>query len=263
MDTKQTNRINEFLKKHNNKTRCKHCGEPISYDGSPFKSLACYAYGSNKPKVYCSKKCLSADLFQKGKNHASYKNGSGRGHIARLSKKIRGSKCTSCGTSNRLVVHHIDNNPRNYNEDNLTTLCHSCHRRHHWEVRSPKSTRLSPQEWYTDRKVKTKKKRESLISQKMLDTFGTEKSFTIKDISVSSGLSKQRVNVLVLSGRIESIKFGGRHFCPSLKIKKFARQKSYISKIAEEKNVTYGAVKYWISKGLDPNKTTPQPNKRR
>jgi len=46
-----------------------------------------------------------------------------------------GHKCTKCGKVKGLIIHHIDGsghdeNPNN-SMDNLTTLCRSCHMRHH------------------------------------------------------------------------------------------------------------------------------------
>jgi hypothetical protein len=40
-------------------------------------------------------------------------------------------RCTSCGSSNELIVHHRDHNRKNHDFNNLITLCRSCHARIH------------------------------------------------------------------------------------------------------------------------------------
>lgn len=48
-------------------------------------------------------------------------------------QKYRGQQCDSCGTTEKLNVHHRDLNPANNSAENLLTLCSSCHTRWHWE----------------------------------------------------------------------------------------------------------------------------------
>lgn len=61
-----------------------------------------------------------------------------------VSKKIRNIvmmrnsfKCTKCGTTNKLTIHHIkpmeSDDPEFEDPDNLTLLCKSCHVQHHWK----------------------------------------------------------------------------------------------------------------------------------
>lgn len=51
-----------------------------------------------------------------------------------------GSKCVDCGSTKRLVIHHKDGSGKSENPnneiDNLITLCHSCHMRHHSGVKN-------------------------------------------------------------------------------------------------------------------------------
>jgi 5-methylcytosine-specific restriction endonuclease McrA len=35
--------------------------------------------------------------------------------------------CVSCGSTERLEIHHIDRNRNNNDAENLQILCHSCH----------------------------------------------------------------------------------------------------------------------------------------
>ncbi len=43
-------------------------------------------------------------------------------------------KCTKCGGSNNLLIHHIDGDDNRNRENNLVTLCHSCHAFIHKEL---------------------------------------------------------------------------------------------------------------------------------
>lgn len=44
--------------------------------------------------------------------------------------------CTECGSSQDLVIHHIDHDHSNNNPDNLQCLCVSCHSKHHIQTRA-------------------------------------------------------------------------------------------------------------------------------
>lgn len=110
-----------------------------------------------KDQTYCSPKCLSKAMNTRAvetgrKKEQYYKH---KEQYAALKSKtdlaykdeIRfsgnkksvlerdGHKCTQCGYDEGLIVHHIDHsgsseNPNN-EMSNLTTLCRSCHMRHH------------------------------------------------------------------------------------------------------------------------------------
>ena len=43
-------------------------------------------------------------------------------------RKFRKSKCEACGAEKSLHVHHIDQNYKNNNPNNLQTLCIHCHK---------------------------------------------------------------------------------------------------------------------------------------
>lgn len=66
--------------------------------------------------------------------------------IYRRSRRLRGSACETCGTSNALNVHHIDGNPTNNHASNLMTLCAPCHTRWHWRHGKRKPRRLQAQD---------------------------------------------------------------------------------------------------------------------
>ena len=53
------------------------------------------------------------------------------GH-ARRANRHRMDCCATCGTTEKLHVHHKDRNWRNDDPSNLLTLCASCHLKLHW-----------------------------------------------------------------------------------------------------------------------------------
>lgn len=105
---------------------------------------------------YCSKDCytngtkgvptgkklsdearIKLSLKRRGVLNPSFKNGLSRGYkrykgnFSHLIKeKVRErfrNTCQGCGERERLHVHHIDDDPLNNNEENLTLLCIVCH----------------------------------------------------------------------------------------------------------------------------------------
>jgi len=56
-----------------------------------------------------------------------------------LKKKILlrdSNKCVNCKTDKKLVIHHIDQNKHNNSDDNLITLCRTCHLKvHHGSIK--------------------------------------------------------------------------------------------------------------------------------
>jgi hypothetical protein len=47
-------------------------------------------------------------------------------------RKHRAKNCADCGTTEQLHVHHKDRNHENNVQENLITLCASCHLKLHW-----------------------------------------------------------------------------------------------------------------------------------
>lgn len=69
---------------------------------------------------------------------ASYNNRRiepGEGYYRRKSRVYLGKCCDSCRSTNKLVVHHIDQNYKNNSPSNLQTLCNNCHDHWHWHQR--------------------------------------------------------------------------------------------------------------------------------
>ncbi len=67
-----------------------------------------------------------------GKDNPSWKGGKSRKYSYTLKKQML-QVCNRCGTEERLVIHHKDNNPTNNNHTNLEILCGYCHRIHHYD----------------------------------------------------------------------------------------------------------------------------------
>ncbi len=64
----------------------------------------------------------------KGKGNPHYKNGirTGKRMILEVNKT-----CQTCGSKNRLEIHHKDKNRNNNDVNNLQLLCRSCHSKQH------------------------------------------------------------------------------------------------------------------------------------
>lgn len=74
-----------------------------------------------------------------GKNNPNWRDGRakttyGPGWNANLRKKIRardGNECVACKRTDRLQVHHRNDSKTDHGEENLVTLCQTCHVRVH------------------------------------------------------------------------------------------------------------------------------------
>lgn len=91
---------------------------------------------SKSGKFFCNKSCQTkwrnAEFI--GSKHANYKDG-----INSYQSVLRRYKilqiCSYCGEKDArvLATHHIDENHKNNNIDNLTWLCHNCHSLVHYD----------------------------------------------------------------------------------------------------------------------------------
>jgi HNH endonuclease. len=70
-----------------------------------------------------------------GPEHPNFKGGIKPEYYRRIAFEAYGKKCNRCGTDEKLLVHHIDENRRNSAITNLEVLCHSCHMRLHHGIR--------------------------------------------------------------------------------------------------------------------------------
>ena|SRR3990167_2562584 len=73
------------------------------------------------------KNCWTKSMF--GKDASNWKGGISRDYGRKQIKKIF---CGDCGkTETKLIIHHIDCNPKNNEINNLKVLCHRCHKLEH------------------------------------------------------------------------------------------------------------------------------------
>lgn len=69
---------------------------------------------------------------QKGENNNNYKYG------CQYKTALEKVECSICGSTENLLIHHIDHNRRNNDVSNLLVLCKRCHQEHH-TMRDPKT----------------------------------------------------------------------------------------------------------------------------
>ncbi len=115
---------------------CRQCGKL-------FRRKAYMAEWSQDRGPFCSFDCYGLWQSQNTRGEAnpnfrpeSPRRGSGQWERNRLIVLKRdGRRCTICGSTNRLHVHHRrdwdQNDPSTHELDNLVTVCASCHRRLH------------------------------------------------------------------------------------------------------------------------------------
>lgn len=69
-----------------------------------------------------------------GSNNPRWKGGIGYQYWSTIYRPIFNSleqKCSLCGTTNKLVTHHIDKNYKNNSLSNIMITCSSCHNKIH------------------------------------------------------------------------------------------------------------------------------------
>lgn len=75
-----------------------------------------------------------------GKRNGRYKDGS---ESTLYRQMIEKDKCSKCGATERLVIHHKNGNHLDNHLENLQVLCEGCHNRHHrnlwWATRKSAS----------------------------------------------------------------------------------------------------------------------------
>jgi 5-methylcytosine-specific restriction endonuclease McrA len=69
---------------------------------------------------------------KKGVLNPNYNGGNSRNYkeYSNISKSLV-QKCSYCGNTNKLIVHHIDLNYKNNDINNITIVCRSCHNKIH------------------------------------------------------------------------------------------------------------------------------------
>lgn len=121
---------------------CKVCGEAFDFYG---RSRRWYC-DKCIPKVRVEtvtrsrvkRGLIRAPGVGRGGNQVGNKNGEGRAKAGDPEVKVTNyrrrclyrwdEKCAICDSTSYIEVHHIDNVPSNYSDDNLIPLCRKCHR---------------------------------------------------------------------------------------------------------------------------------------
>ena len=107
----------------------------------------------NSESKYCSRDCANRahSALMLGENNPRWKDGAfkqrTKPHVVRRYREMRplilkrdGSRCVECGETERLEVHHLDENPLNNTAANLVTVCRPCHEKVHF---SPEGAAMS------------------------------------------------------------------------------------------------------------------------
>jgi 5-methylcytosine-specific restriction endonuclease McrA len=105
---------------------------------------------------YCGKDCKNAahSNFMRGLLNSNWRGGRELGHTKEFrkitSRAIRSldGACVNCGSVDKLVCHHLDENKRNDEFENLVTLCKTCHIVFHKSTKSS-ITEAMTTEWRT------------------------------------------------------------------------------------------------------------------
>lgn len=114
---------------------CFICGEPT------YKTKKDLRVSKSK-KYFCSKRCQAIwrnSIVYVGKNHLNWKGGESVYRDTLIRNKIP-QYCRACKIKDLriLTVHHIDQNRKNNNINNLVWLCYNCHHLIHRNVEENK-----------------------------------------------------------------------------------------------------------------------------
>jgi len=115
---------------------CIKCGNEIpqtKYKNAIYCSIKCrerarsYAYYLRKGKF--KKPGVGSGGNQWGTDNPNYKTGIGT--FSKRAFEHYGRKCNRCGSEEKLLVHHQDEDRTNNELSNLEVLCKRCHQNHH------------------------------------------------------------------------------------------------------------------------------------
>ena len=100
---------------------CLACGEPLHQ--KRFSSGVLESPSMLKRRRYCDRACMAAGQVREACASPS--------HSRMKAHREAKTACETCGKTDRLHVHHRDEDWSNNAPSNLMTLCASCHRRAH------------------------------------------------------------------------------------------------------------------------------------
>ena len=93
--------------------------------------------------TYCGRDCANEahSIRMRGEGNSHFKRGDSYSKLVYLIKPLilerDSGRCVVCSTDRRLVMHHIDENPKHNDPTNLIILCRPCHSRHHKSASTP------------------------------------------------------------------------------------------------------------------------------
>lgn len=106
---------------------CQYCGKKLQRKrfGNRLED-----FGVFKKRKYCDRTCMKMAYLKIGSFNQEYRvaHQTAR-NIFKVIQPVE--KCSICGKSGKLDIHHKDGNYQNNNLDNLTYLCRSCHMKQH------------------------------------------------------------------------------------------------------------------------------------
>lgn len=120
--------MNKFRPK--NMIKCKVCGEmflPTNPRNTMCSDACRNAYYKSKGlnKTYHNGVYIPSGYHQSKENNNNWKGGTTYRHLVTI------ESCEICGSTENLLVHHIDHNRKNNVASNLMVLCKRCHQNHH------------------------------------------------------------------------------------------------------------------------------------
>lgn len=132
--SKPLGRKNGGLYNQRVKLTCQFCD--TTYERPPSQ-----AKSSRHCSLLCHNRATAKEIDRTGENNPGWKGG------IQTYRKFKKNNCERCGTTDKLIVHHKDENRYNNVLDNLETLCRRCHQIHHrcWEnLPNPSSGQRQP-----------------------------------------------------------------------------------------------------------------------
>lgn len=119
-----------------------YCSNTCHYQDKKGKKVNCFVCGkeiyreiskilkSKSGKFFCNKSCQTKWRNKEfsGEKSLMWKGGEST-YRKVMMKSLVVKRCLLCGERDKrvLVVHHIDQNRKNYKVENLVWLCHNCH----------------------------------------------------------------------------------------------------------------------------------------
>ena len=214
----------KFLLANDLKHKCNICGRKLKLDVKKVRRSR-----------FIPKRCPDCygerSVHNSGAGHPAFKTGTGRGYAPKKVKKLLDMSsliCFICGTNKKIIVHHIDGNPRNNVVTNLQPLCRSCHRSYHAaknrnfrpleEVRLERNAKRAIN--IAKQRAKEKECEMRMIGEIFYKKFNDNKFWTANQVGEYIKITRERVRQLREGGILEFIQIYKRfYYRPILEIR--------------------------------------------